>query len=246
VVAALRIVDSNPDGEVLEEISFAIQRRRVRRQVEDELIVAELEIGRQERSDPAVPIGRQLVEKLRATVLLEAEDGHWQPCRGDAELKVEDVGRDGRTGIGHCYPPHMPNLTIRVGDLNFTARWEPEAPRTVEAVRRLLPMQSQLIHCRWSGEGTWIPLGDLRTGVGYEHHTSHPAPGELLIYTGDLSECEILFPYGACAFSSKLGQLAGNHFATLEADDGWRDRLREVGRRVLWDGAQEIEIREAG
>ena len=140
----------------------------------------------------------------------------------------------------------MPNLTIRVGDLNFTARWETEAPRTVEAVRRLLPMQSQLIHCRWSGEGTWIPLGDLRTGVGYEHHTSHPAPGELLIYTGDLSECEILFPYGACAFSSKLGQLAGNHFATLEADEGWRDRLREVGRRVLWDGAQQIDIEEVG
>ena len=138
----------------------------------------------------------------------------------------------------------MPNLTIRVGDLNFTARWEPEAPRTVDAVRQLLPLESQLIHCRWSGEGTWIPLGDLQTGVGYEHHTSHPAPGELLIYTGTISECEILFPYGACAFSSKLGQLAGNHFATLDADEGWRDRLREVGRRVLWDGAQAIEIRE--
>jgi hypothetical protein len=139
----------------------------------------------------------------------------------------------------------MPNLTIRVGDLNFTAAWDTEAPRTVEAVRRLLPLRSRLIHCRWSGEGTWIPLGDFQTGVGYEHHTSHPAPGELLIYTGDLSECEILFPYGACSFSSKLGQLAGNHFATLEPDDGWRDRLREVGRRVLWDGAQEIEISEA-
>lgn len=140
----------------------------------------------------------------------------------------------------------MPNLTIRVGDLNFTAGWEADAPRTVEAVRRLLPMRSQLIHCRWSGEGTWIPLGDLQTRVGYEHHTSHPAPGELLIYTGDLSECEILIPYGACAFSSKLGQLAGNHFATFDVDDGWRDRLREVGRRALRDGAQPIEIQEAG
>ena len=139
----------------------------------------------------------------------------------------------------------MGDLKIRVGDLHFTARWEAEAPHTVEAMRRLLPIQSQLIHCRWSGESTWIPLGDLRVGVGYEHHTSHPAPGELLIYTGEISECEILFPYGACSFSSKLGQLAGNHFATLEPDDGWRDRLREVGRRVLWDGAQPIEITEA-
>lgn len=138
----------------------------------------------------------------------------------------------------------MGELSIRVGDLNFTAQWEAEAPRTAEAVRGLLPIRSRLIHCKWSGEGTWIPLGDLQLGVGYEHHTSHPAPGELLIYTGDLSECEILFPYGACDFSSKLGQLAGNHFASIQADDGWRDRLREMGRRVLWDGAQPIEITE--
>ncbi len=135
----------------------------------------------------------------------------------------------------------MANLTIRVGDLHFTARWEPDAPRTVEAVRRLLPIQAQLIHCRWSGEGTWIPFGDLKVGVGYENHTSHPAPGELLIYTGDLSECEILFAYGACTFSSKLGQLAGNHFATVVTG---REQLREMGRRVLWHGAQEIEITE--
>jgi hypothetical protein len=36
--------------------------------------------------------------------------------------------------------------------------------------------------------------------------------------------------------------LAGNHFATLVPDDGWRERLREMGRRVLWEGAQEIRI----
>ncbi len=138
----------------------------------------------------------------------------------------------------------MGALQIRVGDLHFTARWEADAPRTIEAVRGLLPINNRLIHCRWSGESTWIPFGDLRVGVGYEHHTSHPAPGELLIYTGDLSECEILFPYGACAFSSKLGQLAGNHFATVDPDDGWRARLAEIGRRTLWEGAQEIEITE--
>jgi len=135
----------------------------------------------------------------------------------------------------------MPNLTIRVGDLNFTARWEPEAPRTVEAVRRMLPLSAQLIHCRWSGEGTWIPLDDVPTSVGYENHTSHPAPGQLLIYTGDLSVGEILFPYGACMFSSKLGQLAGNHFATITEG---AEQLNELGRRVLWQGAQPIEIRE--
>ena len=246
MAAALRVVDPDADRQVLEEVGVAIERRGVCRQVEDELVVADLQLGREQGADPPIGIGHQLVHELGTAILLDPEEGDGHPGGGDAELEVKDVGRDRGTGIGHCYPPRMADLTIRVGDLHFTARWEPEAPRTVEAVRRLLPMQSQLIHCRWSGEGTWIPLGDLRTGVGFEHHTSHPAPGELLIYTGDLSECEILVPYGACAFSSKLGQLAGNHFATLEPNDGWRDRLRELGRRVLWQGAQPIEIREEG
>jgi hypothetical protein len=68
--------------------------------------------------------------------------------------------------------------------------------------------------------------------------------------TGELSEGEILIAYGGVAFSSKLGQLAGNHFATIvsaggESDyDSIREALREMGRRVLWEGAQGISIEE--
>lgn len=136
----------------------------------------------------------------------------------------------------------MGDLTIRVGDLTFTAGWVAEAPLTRAALEPWLPIRSQLIHCKWSGESTWIPFGDRRPNVGFENHTSHPAPGDLLIYTGDISECEILFPYGACSFSSRVGQLAGNHFATL---DSGQEQLAEMGRRVLWEGAQEIEISAA-
>jgi hypothetical protein len=39
-----------------------------------------------------------------------------------------------------------------------------------------------------------------------------------------------------------VGQLAGNHFATLTTGT---DQLRELGRRVLWQGAQSISIEEA-
>jgi hypothetical protein len=137
----------------------------------------------------------------------------------------------------------MADLKIRVGTFTFEADWEDAAPMTRDALRAWLPIRSKLIHCKWSGESTWIPFGESRPDVGYENHTSHPAPGDLLIYTGDLSECEILFPYGACSFSSRVGQLAGNHFASLTAG---AEQLAEMGRRVLWEGAQEIEISEAG
>jgi hypothetical protein len=135
----------------------------------------------------------------------------------------------------------MADLSIRVGDLNFTARWEAAAPKTQAALRKMLPLRSKLIHCKWSGEGCWIPFGDIDIGTGFEHHTSHPAPGDIIVYPGGISECEILIAYGGVDFSSKVGQLAGNHFATIV--DGL-DQLPEMGRRVLWEGAQDIAIEE--
>ena len=59
----------------------------------------------------------------------------------------------------------MGTLRIEVGDLHFSARWEPDAPRTIEAIRHLLPLESRLIHCRWTGEATWSPFGDYPPGT---------------------------------------------------------------------------------
>jgi hypothetical protein len=135
-------------------------------------------------------------------------------------------------------------LRITVGDFEFGARLEEEkAPNTVAALRGLLPLESKLVQARWSGEAAWVPLGwDLELGLGPENATSYPGPGELLLYPGGLSEVEILFPYGATLFASKMGQLAGNHFATIEAG---RERLAELGNAVLWDGALELRIQES-
>jgi hypothetical protein len=133
-------------------------------------------------------------------------------------------------------------IEIVVSDLRFAARFEEEAaPQTVEAFRRMLPLRSRIIHARWSGEAAWIPFGELDVGVGPENATAHPAPGELLLYPGGVSETELLFPYGATSFASKAGQLAGNHFATVVEGN---ERMRELGRRVLWEGALEIAFDE--
>jgi hypothetical protein len=133
-------------------------------------------------------------------------------------------------------------LEIAAGDYRFVARLEEEAaPQTVAAFRRLLPLESRIIHVRWSGESCWIPFGELDVGVGPENATCYPAPGHILLYPGGVSETEILFPYGPTSFASKAGPLAGNHFATvLEGDE----QLPELGRTALWEGAQPIRFAE--
>ncbi len=137
----------------------------------------------------------------------------------------------------------MAALRIRVGSLVFVARMETEAaPKTCAAFAKLLPFRNKIIQARWSGEAAWIPLGDFDVGVGFENHTSHPAPGEILLYPGGYSETEILFPYGGTLFASKMGQLAGNHFLTVIEG---REHLKELGRRVLWEGAQDITFEGA-
>jgi hypothetical protein len=137
----------------------------------------------------------------------------------------------------------MTQLRITVASLHFIAQLEETAaPATCAIFKSLLPFRNKLIQARWSGEAAWIPLGDLNLKLGFESHTSYPAPGEILLYPGGYSETEILFPYGGTRFASKMGQLAGNHFLTVVEG---RDQLPTLGRLVLWEGAQEI-VFEAG
>ena len=121
---------------------------------------------------------------------------------------------------------------------------ETQAPQTTQRFLDLLPAKFPLIHVRWSGEAVWIPeshLGDC-SSLGYENHTSHPAPGHMIWYPGGYSETEILLAYGGCSFSSKMGQLAGNHFLSIVKGG---EQLAELGRSILWDGHQNISFEVA-
>jgi len=137
----------------------------------------------------------------------------------------------------------MSELRITIAEMVFEARLERDAaPRTCAAFAERLPFESRVVHVRWSGEAVWIPLGDYQFGVDYENHTSFPAPGQVILYPGGISETEILLAYGGVRFASKVGQLAGNHFVTLTSG---LDRLSEIGRRALWEGAQPIRFEAA-
>lgn len=137
----------------------------------------------------------------------------------------------------------MTELKITLAGTTFDARLEMEkAPRTCAAFLAQLPFINKAIHVRWSGEAVWIPLGEHKFGVDYENATSYPAPGEVILYPGGVSETEILLAYGRVNFASMAGQLAGNHFLTITSN---LDKLPALGRKTLWEGAQDIAFRTA-
>ena len=136
----------------------------------------------------------------------------------------------------------MATIKMTSGDMTFLAETNPAAPSTVSAFLKLLPYSQKFIHCRWSGEACWVPLGEFRlendgVPVAFENHTSHPSVGDVLFYPGGYSETEILIGYGSACFASKMGQLAANHFMTITEG---RENLRKLGEKTLWDGAQEV------
>lgn len=137
----------------------------------------------------------------------------------------------------------MAQLRITAGGFEFIAATHPNAPETVAAFLKLLPYKEKFIHVRWSGEGCWVPMGEFRLEdsngqpIGFENHTSHPSVGDILFYPGGYSETEIIMAYGSCSFSSKLGQLAGNHFLTIVEG---KENLRALGVKTLWEGAQDV------
>jgi hypothetical protein len=115
------------------------------------------------------------------------------------------------------------------------------APKTCNAILKVLPIEGKVIHARWSGEAMWLQMHEIPIDIGFENNTSHPSKGELLFYPGFISEKEILIPYGSCSFASKAGPLSGNHFGTITEN---LDGLAKVGENVFWKGAEKIIISE--
>ena len=131
-------------------------------------------------------------------------------------------------------------IQVQIGEYLFRAKLlNTLAPRTCAALLKVMPIEGKVIQARWSGEAVWLQMDPYQVEVPLENPTSHPSVGNLLYYPGGVSEKEILIPYGAACFASKVGMLPGNHFATIVENV---QKLPKMGETVLWEGAQEIRI----
>ena len=130
------------------------------------------------------------------------------------------------------------------GDYRFVARLEEElAPATVAAFRRLLPLESRIIHARWSGESCWIPFGRPRRRLRPRERDVLPGAGAAALLSGRRQRDGDPVSVRADARSrARPGCWPGNHFATIVEGV---DRLGELGRKVLWEGAQPLRATES-
>jgi len=135
------------------------------------------------------------------------------------------------------------SVRLTIGTTVFRARLRPDlAPRSCAHLTQLLPYRGKLIHARWSGESCWAPLAAVWPSGSIlppESATGDPAPGQILLFAGELSEPELLIPYGTTRFASVAGPLAGNPVLTV--DDRLSD-LAALGREILWHGALDLRL----
>jgi hypothetical protein len=134
-------------------------------------------------------------------------------------------------------------IQIEVNDTEFEAELhDNQAPESVKAVQEFLPLESELMHVRWSGIATWINIDEIDLPeIPRENHTVYPSRGDLLLYPGYRNEQEILVPCGPTCFKSPAGELAGNHFATIDAT---ASELKEIEEATLQNGAYDVTIQE--
>jgi hypothetical protein len=135
----------------------------------------------------------------------------------------------------------MRELTFEAGTYRFTADLKQEAaPESVAALRDLLPLESELMHVRWSGHATWINIDHIDLPeLPRENHTVYPSRGDVLLYPGYKNEQEILVACGPTCFKSPAGELAGNHVATLDADP---EELAALEEKTLRDGVLDVSL----
>ena len=136
----------------------------------------------------------------------------------------------------------MSMLAIDIEGETFAGElFEDRAPASIDAMCDFLPLDSELMHVRWSGHAVWVNIDEVELpDVPRENHTVYPSRGDVLFYPGFRNEQEILLACGPTCFKSPAGELAGNHVATLDATP---EELKALEDMTLEDGKHDVTIR---
>ena len=137
----------------------------------------------------------------------------------------------------------MSSISIKTAVDDFEGELHADkAPENVAALRELMPLESELMHVRWSGHATWVNIDDESLPeLPRENHTVYPSRGDVLLYPGYKNEKEILIACGPTCFKSPAGELAGNRVATLSASAA---ELAALEQQTLQEGALPIRLTE--
>lgn len=132
----------------------------------------------------------------------------------------------------------------RGGTLRATV--DPEASKTMESVRKGMPMQAKVYQARWSGREIFVPLS-LPVKPPRERQSIRAGTGDVIYF------CEWSDAYDHTGFEA-IGLFYGNEivrewrgdapvnvFAHIDSSQ-W-GLLREIGERVWRQGGEGIAIR---
>lgn len=135
----------------------------------------------------------------------------------------------------------MTGLDINIDGAVYNAElFEEDAPESIAALREHLPLDTEVMHVRWSGHAIWISIDDLEMpDLPRENHTVYPSRGDVLLYPGYRNPKEILIACGPTCFKSPAGELAGNHIATISAS---QEELLSLETETLKTGAKPVQI----
>lgn len=141
----------------------------------------------------------------------------------------------------------MAELIFDVEGEVYAADWlESAAPKSVEAVRELLPLETTLRHVIWSGHAVFIhdfgpDVPDFST-LPRENTAVYPSRGDILLYPGYEAPAEILIACGETCLNDPLGgEMAGNTVASMQTDDA---ALAELDELTVETGAKDVVLRE--
>lgn len=135
----------------------------------------------------------------------------------------------------------MSELHLDIEGARYTADLlETEASKSIDAMRGFTPLETEIMHVRWSGHAVWVNIDEVELPeIPRENHTVYPSRGDVLLYPGYRNEQEILIACGPTCFKSPAGELAGNHIGTLDAT---KEELVDLEEDTLTNGKKEVRI----